>query len=186
MTHSLTRTIDGHDYEVVSDGWGTNQAFVMVSVSVAEALDPMTIGVHVKALIEEAWFAKALSMADMICQYKSLTRGHMEDFQEEIAIIERFAGRGGKIDKAMEMVNAWRTRDKHRSAAPKKRSEISANYSRLFMELGRRDGFCCAHCKQPKNDLQIDHVVAVINGGGNELSNLQLLCAGCNSQKRDK
>src|SRR5688500_6498824 len=117
MTHSLTIHIDGHRYEVVSDGWGTNQAFIMVPVSVAETLDSVIIGDHVKAWIKDAWLAKALSMADMVCQYKSLTRGHLEDFQEEIAIIERFAGRGGMIDKAMELINSARHREKNRRAA---------------------------------------------------------------------
>jgi 5-methylcytosine-specific restriction endonuclease McrA len=43
--------------------------------------------------------------------------------------------------------------------------------------------WCCAVCGSADRDnLQIDHVVAKTNGGGDELENLQVLCAVCNSQ----
>ena len=40
----------------------------------------------------------------------------------------------------------------------------------------------CKICKS-ENDLTIDHIISVANGGSNELSNLQVLCRKCNSKK---
>jgi 5-methylcytosine-specific restriction endonuclease McrA len=46
----------------------------------------------------------------------------------------------------------------------------------------------CAACGVLASDWQIDHVVAVKNGGDNVPGNLQLLCADCHKEKtaRDK
>jgi hypothetical protein len=46
----------------------------------------------------------------------------------------------------------------------------------------------CAACGVLATDWQIDHVVAVKNGGDNVTGNLQLLCADCHKEKtaRDK
>jgi hypothetical protein len=40
----------------------------------------------------------------------------------------------------------------------------------------------CVHCGTAEN-LSIDHIMAVVNGGGSEISNLQALCIPCNSAK---
>ena len=45
-----------------------------------------------------------------------------------------------------------------------------------------RDGGCCLKCGSI-NDLSIDHIVALSNGGDNSVENLQTLCKGCNSSK---
>lgn len=47
-----------------------------------------------------------------------------------------------------------------------------------------RDGFTCVHCGSP-DKLSIDHIVAWVNGGSNDLPNLQTLCVSCNSRKKD-
>lgn len=64
----------------------------------------------------------------------------------------------------------------------KKRKVIAANYSDIFVTIGNRDGFRCANCHAVDN-LQIDHVRPLTQNGGNELENLQLLCAACNNAK---
>lgn len=51
-----------------------------------------------------------------------------------------------------------------------------------FTALVNRDGEYCQHCGVTR-DLSVDHVLAIANGGGNELNNLQLLCRSCNSRK---
>jgi 5-methylcytosine-specific restriction endonuclease McrA len=43
--------------------------------------------------------------------------------------------------------------------------------------------FTCAQCGQPQSaaGCQADHIVAQADGGSDELSNLQILCATCNT-----
>jgi len=48
--------------------------------------------------------------------------------------------------------------------------------------LIKRDGEFCQRCGTTEN-LTVDHVVALANGGSNELDNLQLLCNRCNVAK---
>lgn len=53
-----------------------------------------------------------------------------------------------------------------------------------FMVL-ERDGFCCRLCGNTAKEsvLEVDHIVAVCNGGGNNINNLQTLCYECNKGK---
>lgn len=66
-----------------------------------------------------------------------------------------------------------------------KRNGISTQYHKLFVAIGRRDGFACARCGNTDGDLQIDHIHPISKGGGNDLVNLQLLCPPCNLAKSD-
>lgn len=45
-----------------------------------------------------------------------------------------------------------------------------------------RDNWQCLHCGAT-DQLHIDHINPVSNGGGNEYENLQVLCKPCNSRK---
>lgn len=45
-----------------------------------------------------------------------------------------------------------------------------------------RDGHRCVRCGATE-DLEADHIVAMANGGTDDLANLQALCAPCNSAK---
>jgi hypothetical protein len=65
------------------------------------------------------------------------------------------------------------------------RKVVSRDYDKLFMRVGRRDGFHCGACQTTTN-LQIDHVKSVSAGGTSEIENLQLLCGSCNAKKSDK
>lgn len=78
------------------------------------------------------------------------------------------------------------TRRKTKYKAPesvqKARQEIARNYDKILVSIGRRDGFHCAKC-QATSRLRVDHIKPLINGGSNDLENLQILCQTCNSQK---
>ena len=63
--------------------------------------------------------------------------------------------------------------------------------------LAERDGPNCQHCGKRCADLivgvwmahggtHVDHVIPRAKGGGEDVSNLQLLCASCNTSKRDR
>ena len=54
-----------------------------------------------------------------------------------------------------------------------------------WIELVKRHSGKCAICKQIKK-LTIDHIKALTKGGSNYIENIQPLCIGCNSRKKDK
>ena len=62
-------------------------------------------------------------------------------------------------------------RRRRRQISPSKREKVRDLYK------GR-----CAHCGTDE-DLEIDHIKRVADGGANGLDNLQLLCRSCNEQK---
>lgn len=49
----------------------------------------------------------------------------------------------------------------------------------------KRDGAVCRKCGSI-NDLTIDHIMPLSNGGTNDIKNLQVLCRSCNSKKGTK
>ncbi len=49
--------------------------------------------------------------------------------------------------------------------------------------LRLRQNGICAGCRERKQRLEIDHILAVTRGGSNDPSNLQLLCRRCNASK---
>ena len=57
----------------------------------------------------------------------------------------------------------------------------------LRFAVFKRDNFRCAICGKSGSEarLEVDHIVAVSNGGENEMTNLQLLCFECNRGKRN-
>ena len=50
----------------------------------------------------------------------------------------------------------------------------------------RGAGFRCATCGAEDQPMHVDHIVPRSRGGGNEIENLQALCAGCNIRKGAK
>jgi len=55
----------------------------------------------------------------------------------------------------------------------------------LRFEIFKRDDFTCRYCgkKPPGVVLEIDHVIPVVEGGGNEAANLVTSCFDCNRGK---
>lgn len=58
---------------------------------------------------------------------------------------------------------------------------------RLRFEIMKRDGFACRYCgaNAVGTVLEVDHVLAVANGGTDEPSNLITACRSCNAGKSD-
>ncbi|TOH41082.1 hypothetical protein CGI81_24765 [Vibrio parahaemolyticus] len=54
----------------------------------------------------------------------------------------------------------------------------------IYVAQGEICPICTNHIDY--GDWQIDHKVPVAYGGGNEISNLQLVHPGCNQEKKDK
>lgn len=53
----------------------------------------------------------------------------------------------------------------------------------LRNEVFARDGRKCVYCGSTEAPLHIDHVVPLIQGGGNEIANLVVACRACNCGK---
>ena len=55
----------------------------------------------------------------------------------------------------------------------------------LRVQVLARDGYHCLMCGRSKDEvaLEVDHLVAVANGGTDELHNLATLCRDCNAGK---
>lgn len=51
-------------------------------------------------------------------------------------------------------------------------------------ELNKFRGKPCVSCGKPSNS--IDHIIPLVRGGDNSMSNLQPMCNKCNSKKGDK
>ena len=63
-----------------------------------------------------------------------------------------------------------------------RRERIPAEVRFLVWE---RDGGRCARCGSTE-DLEFDHIIPVSKGGSSTEKNVQLLCAKCNREKRDR
>ena len=50
----------------------------------------------------------------------------------------------------------------------------------------QRNDYQCQSCgkRDKETQLNIDHIVPLAKGGSNDISNLQVLCRRCNSQKK--
>lgn len=66
-----------------------------------------------------------------------------------------------------------------------KRKPIS---KKVRFEIFKRDGHKCAYCgrSSPDVELQVDHIVPVSKGGGNDETNLITSCWDCNIGKGDR
>ncbi len=58
----------------------------------------------------------------------------------------------------------------------------------LRFDVFKRDGFTCQYCGQKPPDvvLQVDHIMPVAAGGGNDIMNLVTSCEACNQGKKAK
>lgn len=70
---------------------------------------------------------------------------------------------------------------------PKRFRNVNAS---LKLKVLKRDNFKCKSCnRSPSSDsyikLQVDHIIPFSKGGTDHPDNLQILCTGCNYEKRD-
>lgn len=63
------------------------------------------------------------------------------------------------------------------------RTPMSAATRAFILE---RDGYRCAYCRTTEGPFEVDHIVPVSRGGGDEFENLTCACKGCNRSKGAK
>ena len=163
-------------------------AEIIIPFDGMEGMSDAEIGAAVRSLIHEAHYVRATVEADNIL----LSNRHHEQWDKELNISEvktllsGFAGHSPNIRAALDLLIRHEQHEQERAEKKRRtkelRQSIAASYDSLFVLLGRRDGFHCALCRST-DKLVIDHITALANNGTNDLSNLQLLCAPCNSRK---
>lgn len=72
-----------------------------------------------------------------------------------------------------------RIRTKNRIA--KKRKRVHNRSGKLLLVI-QRDGKFCRNCGSQDN-LTLDHIIPIADGGGNAYTNFQVLCYSCNNKK---
>ena len=73
-------------------------------------------------------------------------------------------------------------KDSLQSGHNRKRRGRLKDYNKILKKLLYKYKFACVLCGT-KDKLTIDHIHPVSKGGGDEISNLQILCRSCNSKK---
>ena len=105
------------------------------------------------------------------------------DVQNELDTIETDDNIIAELkERVMRLAKGRRRRAENRLKIKGRRKEFAKSRDKLFIETGNRDGFVCCDCGAVQ-DLTLDHITPLIEGGMDELDNLQLLCRSCNSHK---
>lgn len=100
--------------------------------------------------------------------------------------IKTFADKSEIARKALALLAAEEERIARRVEemlrVDKRRRVFQRSRDRLFLNVGRRDGFHCRVCGSTV-DLSVDHISPLSAGGSDDEGNLQILCRSCNSTK---
>lgn len=132
------------------------------------------------------------------CQYKGWTKRNIGRAQE-IRQKSKLKHRNSRLeygrkyyqenkDKMRAYTLAWRRRNKERTVQQVlKRRYIArgaggAHTYQEWVELKRKFNYRCAICKKKKR-LTRDHITPLTKGGTSYITNIQPLCASCNSRK---
>lgn len=86
-----------------------------------------------------------------------------------------------ELAKYKKAADAYRTNGRVRSSDP---CEVEGKTGKRFAIM-RRDNFTCQYCgaRAPNVTLQVDHRIALVNGGTEDESNLVTSCSECNGGK---
>lgn len=189
MTVEITREVAPDvKFSVMSDGFNGEGPSLIVPIEHLDKFAPDELYDVLMGLVPLAKLASIECFADylvMNCGDRPVPSWVMTEQKDKIDELLTYEGHGGRIEQAIALVRKTQQRNHNRATSKTKRTEIAGNYNKIFMAIGRRDGFCCTKCST-SHGLVIDHIVALINGGGNDITNLQLLCGACNAKKSDK
>ena len=156
---------------------------VIVPIDQCEHLSNEQIGAIVRGLFDSAREVAYELEAEYLLYQRNISEEdaldfllHAARFEEDNPTIKRVC------ESLRETVQRIERRKHARQRSKEFRKEIATNYAEIFVKIGQRDGFKCKECDSVE-ELTIDHILALVNGGTNDLHNLQLLCKTCNCKK---
>ncbi len=102
----------------------------------------------------------------------------------------------GSDDAAMQAVYGWveqaarergmrpteGPRVPYRNEVRRRRRQANRRAAAQFRVIGERDGYLCRECGTGR-ELTVEHIIPVFLGGTDDLDNLEILCASCNTAK---
>ena len=102
----------------------------------------------------------------------------------ELAQVAGMIGKAAAKKRKRDMKFA----DKPKGRKGKRKAFTNGERETIKAHLGKKQKGKCNGCRRklPMDLYEIDHIHPVAKGGGNELSNLQLLCPPCNRSKGAK
>ena len=133
--------------------------------------------------MNDSALAETLEERQIVCRVEQLA----DEIAESAAPIWHWGdGYGGYVRVLLNraFVRAGLHLEPDRGASERKRT-VSRRLRDLVIA---RDGLKCCYCGkqlEPK-DATVDHVIAVHNGGSDDLANLVMACRSCNSRKGSK
>jgi len=120
-------------------------------------------------------------------RYRKITRRYYEANRDKISEQGR-QYRKANPEKVKEANRRWEQAnpDRVRENGQRRRARLLGSTGTFteaqFQALCAHYGNICLCCGEPK-ELTRDHVVPLVNGGSNDISNIQPLCQSCNSSK---
>lgn len=134
---------------------------------------------------------KAYSQANRekaAARYKSWRKVHGE---KEAA--RNKAWREANLEVSRALQKAWREANPemrrasdHRRRARKRNAQGTHTAAQIRELLLKQKGKCVYCRKDIRRSYHIDHIIALVIGGSNDIHNIQLLCAHCNCSKSAK
>lgn len=183
---------------IISGGMGHGEELIAFDVGYKDVVDlilrrdPVIFDFLVDALMNVKDLADLMwADEDYYVEYVMPHKyeNNLDELKERITYLISVAPKYEGTENAVRNLGAqlqWFEKQKEKAirkeAGRVTRRKLQSNYDSLFMAIGRRDGFKCVVCGISEN-LSIDHKIAIINGGTNDLENLQLMCRSHNSAK---
>lgn len=125
--------------------------------------------------IEHIAFQLRMTQEECKAHIEALTAANLIDRDDEELRIHAWDKRQFVSDMSYDRVKKYR--------AARKESGLTTNgYQKHRAEVLERDGHCCRYCRSTDR-LVLDHVVPIIRGGTDDVSNLVTACKRCNSKK---